>query len=273
MYLMLFFLTMVLPRKESIMSPKRFFQNFILSALLLSFFVLPQPVMGGTGVCGDRVTVASGDTLRKIADRCGTSVNALKLANEIKDVNAIKVGQVLLMPGALIDGTGGNDIYIVNHRDTLGLIAKMFKTTVSYLLKLNPTIKNANLIYAGQRLNVPETGITPQPTPTPKPTQPTPSGQTYIVKKGDTMYKIAALFKIPLTTLVKANPQVVNISKIYIGQKINIPAEVSTYIVVKGDTLKKIADRFGTTWQILLKLNPQIKNANLIYVGQIITLP
>lgn len=257
------------------MSTKKIFQLFVLIALLLSVFVLPQPVMGGTGVCGDRVTVASGDTLRKIADRCGTSVNALKLANEIKDINAIKVGQVLLMPGALIDGTGGFDIYIVNHRDSLGLIAKMFKTTVSYLLKLNPTIKNANLIYAGQRLNVPESGITPQPTatPSPTPTQPTPSGQTYTVKKGDTMNKIATYYKIPLTTLVKANPQVVNINKIYVGQKLNIPAEASTYIVVKGDTLKKIADRFGTTWQTLMKLNPQIKNANLIYVGQIITLP
>jgi peptidoglycan endopeptidase LytE len=257
------------------MSTKKIFQLFVLIALLLSVLVLPQPVMGGTGVCGDRVTVASGDTLRKIADRCGTSVNALKLANEIKDINAIKVGQVLLMPGALIDGTAGFDIYIVNHRDSLGLIAKMFKTTVSDLLKLNPTIKNANLIYAGQRLNVPESGITPQPsaTPTPTPTQPTPSGQTYTVKKGDTMYKIAAHFKIPLTTLVKANPQVVNINKIYIGQKLNIPAEASTYIVVKGDTLKKIADRFDTTWQTLMKLNPQIKNANLIYIGQIITLP
>lgn len=255
------------------MSFKKFFQLFILMVLLFSVFVFPQPVIGDTGNCGSSVTVVSGDTLRKIADRCGTSVNALKLANDIKDVNAIKVGQVLLMPGALIDGNGGYDIYIVNHRETLGLIARMFKTTVSHLLKLNPSITNTNLIYAGQRLNVPETGITPQPTPTPTPTQPTPSGQSYIVKKGDTMYKIAALFKIPLTTLVKANPQVVNISKIYIGQKINIPAEVSTYIVVKGDTLKKIADRFGTTWQTLMKLNPQIKNANLIYVGQIITLP
>lgn len=257
------------------MSRKKIFQMFILLVLFMSVLVLPQPVVGETGVCGSSVTVASGDTLSKIANRCGTSVNALKLANDIKDVNAIKVGQVLLMPGALIDGNGGYDIYIVNHRETLGLIAKMFKTTVSQLLKLNPDIKNANLIYAGQRLNVPESGITPQPTPTPTPTptQPTPSGQTYTVKKGDTMYKIAAHFKIPLTTLAKANPQVVNINKIYVGQKLNIPEVVSTYVVVKGDTLKKIADRFGTTWQKLMELNPQIKNANLIYVGQIITLP
>lgn len=248
------------------MSIKKIFQFFILLALLFGFFFLPQPVMGDSGVCVSSITVASGDTLQKIANRCGTSINAIKLANNIKDINAIQVGQVLLLPGALIDGTGSNDIYIVNHRDTLGLIAKLFKTTVSYLLNLNPSITNANLIYAGQRLNVPETGISPQPTPQ-------PSGQTYTVKKGDTMYKIAAHFKIPLSTLAKANPQVVNINRIYVGQKLNIPASSSYYVVVKGDTLKIIADRFGTTWETLMKLNPQIKNANLIYVGQIINLP
>ena len=165
--------------------------------------------------------VQKGDTLKKIADRFNTSVNALKLANNIKDVNNITVGQLILLPGALIDGSAGYDIYIVNHHDTLGLIAKMFKTTVSHLLKLNPSITNANLIFAGQRINVPENGIIPLPTPTP--TQPASSGQTYIVQKGDTLKKIADRYGTTWQTLMKLNPQIKNANLIYVGQIITLP--------------------------------------------------
>jgi LysM repeat protein len=247
---------------------------FLCSVILITMLASPNAVYAGSTPCGGSVTVASGDTLQKIANRCSTSVNALKLANNITDINSIKVGQVLLMPGALIKGSAGVDIYIVNHRDTLSQIARDFNTTLSNLLKLNPAITNPNLIYAGQRLNVPSLSVSPQPTPIPSPTTtpPATTGQIYIVQKGDTMNKIARRLGITLAALVKVNPQVTNINRIYVGQKLNIPDGVSVYIVVRGDTLKKIADRFGTTWQALWKLNPDIKNPNLIYVGQIIKL-
>jgi peptidoglycan endopeptidase LytE len=247
---------------------------FICSVMLFTMLASPSNALAGSTPCGGSVTVASGDTLQKIANRCSTSVNALKLANNITNVNSIKVGQVLVMPGALIKGNAGIDIYIVNHRDTLSQIARDFKTTLSNLLKLNPSITNPNLIFAGYRLNVPSLSTPPQPTPIPSPTTTPPptTGQIYIVQKGDTMSKIAKRLGISLTALVKANPQVTNINRIYVGQKLNIPDGVSVYIVVKGDTLKKIADRFGTTWQALWKLNPDIKNPNLIFVGQIIKL-
>jgi LysM repeat protein len=256
------------------MSNKKWFIMIICSVLLFTMLASPSSAHAGSTPCGGSVTVVSGDTLQKIANRCSTTVNALKLANNITNVNSIKVGQVLVMPGALIKGSAGVDIYIVNHRDTLGQIAKDFNTTLSNLLKLNPNITNPNLIYAGQRLNVPSLSTTPQPTPIPSPTTtpPATTGQIYIVQKGDTMSKIARRLGISLAELVKANPQVTNINRIYVGQKLNIPDGVSVYIVVKGDTLKKIADRFGTTWQALWKLNPDIKNPNLIYVGQIIKL-
>lgn len=225
-----------------------------------------EPVQAGSSPCGGSVTVVSGDTLHKIAVRCGTSVNALKLANELTDVNQINVGQVLLMPGALIKGSNNIDIYIVNHGDTLSEIGKMFNTTVSHLLTLNPSIKNTNLIYAGQRLNVPSPNAAPPEEPSEINTK------VYIVQKGDTMTKIASRLGITVSTLVNLNPQVKNINLIYVGQKLNLPDGISYYIVGSGDTLSKIASRFSTTWQALLRLNPDIKNANLIYVGQKIKL-
>lgn len=39
--------------------------------------------------------------------------------------------------------------------DTLSQLAKKYHTTVANLMKLNPSIKNPNLIYAGNKLNVP----------------------------------------------------------------------------------------------------------------------
>jgi spore coat assembly protein SafA len=250
------------------MSTKTIFQLLIVMAMLTASFVLPANAAAGSAVCGGNVTVVSGDTLRKIADRCGTTVSALKLANNLSNANLIYVGQVLVMPGALIKGSNNVDIYIVNHGDTLKTIAALFNTTLDTLLNLNPAITNANLIYAGQRLNVPTPGTVPPVTPPPPP----PGGQSYTVQKGDTMKKIAERYGISLDALIKANPQVTNINLIYVGQKLSIPGGVSVYVVVKGDTLRKIADRYGTTVEALLKLNPDIKNASLIYVGQVIKL-
>jgi LysM repeat protein len=233
-------------------------------SLLGMMLMSTVPVYAGSSPCGGSVTVASGDTLNKIAQRCGTSVKALKLANQLTNVNVITVGQVLLMPGALLKGSDNVDIYIVNHGDTLSEIAKLFNTTLAQLLALNPAIKNPNLIYAGQRVNVPSpSAVTP-------PEAPPINTKIYIVQRGDTMQKIATRLGISLLTLVKLNPQVTNINLIYPGQTLNIPDGISTYIVARGDTLKKIANRFGTTWQALMALNPEIRNANLIYVGQVI---
>lgn len=251
------------------MSAKTILQLAVIVAVLTASLSLPASAFAGSSACGGNVTVVSGDTLRKIADRCGTTVSALKLANNISNANLIYVGQVLLMPGAVIKGSNNVDIYIVNHNDTLKIVAALFNTTLDYLLKLNPTIKNADLIYAGQRLNVPTPGTVPPVTPPPPP--PT-NGQVYVVQKGDTMKKIAERFGISLDALVKMNPQVTNINLIYAGQKLNVPAGASVYVVAKGDTLKIIAGKFGTTVEALLKLNPDIKNANLIYVGQVIKL-
>ena len=44
--------------------------------------------------------------------------------------------------------------YIVRRGDTLTKIAKMYKTTVAELVKINPEIKNPNLIYVGQKIHI-----------------------------------------------------------------------------------------------------------------------
>ena len=46
---------------------------------------------------------------------------------------------------------------------------------------------------------------------------------TYIVRSGDSMWKIAVKHEIGLSELAKANPQIKNLALIYPGQKITIP--------------------------------------------------
>lgn len=47
---------------------------------------------------------------------------------------------------------------------------------------------------------------------------------THTVASGDSMWKIAVKYKVGISEIIKANPQIKNPSLIYPGQKINIPA-------------------------------------------------
>ncbi len=246
------------------MNTKKIFQLFILVAMLFGSFATTTSAFAAG--CGTGVTVVSGDTLRKIAERCGTTVSALRLANpEIGNGNLIYPGQALLLPGAILGTDGGYLVYVVARGDTVKALAARFQSTVDSILASNPAITNVNLIYEGQRLT-----IYTQPVVTPPPPPPS-SGQIYYVQKGDTLRKIAAKFNTSVDLILQLN-SITNPNVIYVGQAITLPAFISTYIVQKGDTLKIIANKYGTTVEKLLGLNPNIKNANLIYVGQIITL-
>lgn len=248
------------------MNAKKSIQFFVLVAVVLSAFATTSSAFAAG--CGSSVTVVRGDTLRKIAERCGTTVSALRRANpEIGSGDLIFPNQVLQLPGTILGSDGGYFIYIIARGDTLKGLATRFATSVDALLTANKEITNPNVIYEGQRLIVYVAPTTPPPT-----TPPPVSGQTYYVKKGDTLRKIAAKFNTTVEAILKVNPSITNQNLIYVGQAITLPGGLSTYIVQKGDTLRIIANRFGTTVERLLGLNPNIKNPNLIYVGQVITL-
>jgi LysM repeat protein len=243
------------------MNAKKFLQLFVLAAILLASFASTSSAFAAG--CGTSVSVTSGDTLLKIANRCETTVSALRRANpEIGSGNLIFPGQVLQLPGAILGTDGWNLVDVVSREDTLKSLAARFGTTEQALSSANPEIASANLIYEGQRLKVYVSAPPPPPPP--------PSGQTYYVQKGDTLRKIASKFSTTMDAILRANPQISNPNVIYVGQAITIPAGVATYVVQRGDTLRIIANRFGTTVDNLLRLNPDIKNANRIYVGQVI---
>jgi LysM repeat protein len=246
---------------EVSMNTKKVFQFLVLVSMLVTSFATTTAAFAAG--CGSSVTVVRGDTVGKIAQRCGTTISALKRANlELGGGNLIYPGQVLRMPGAILPVDNGNIIYIIARGDTLKGLAARFDVTVDALLAANPDITNANVIYEGERLIVNQNSV-------PNPPPPPPAGQTYYVQRGDTLKKIAARFGTTVDAILQLN-NIANPNLIYVGQALTLPAGTTSYIVQRGDTLRIIANKFGRTVDGLLSVNPKIKNPNLIYVGQVI---
>lgn len=92
-------------------------------------------------------TVRSGDSFWSISHKYGMNMYALA-ANNGFNINAvIHPGQVLRVNG----GASQSRVYYVKSGDNLSVIANRLGTTVSHLQSVNH-IRNANLIYPGQRL-------------------------------------------------------------------------------------------------------------------------
>jgi putative chitinase len=79
---------------------------------------------------------------------------AIAQANAIWNVNYIRAGQVLLIPGWQQAPVPAPGYYIVQPGNTLGAIAWRFGSTVWAIAQANG-IWNPNLIYVGQRLYIP----------------------------------------------------------------------------------------------------------------------
>lgn len=116
----------------------------------------------------------------------------------------------------------------------------------------------------------------PQPTPVP------PCEITFVdytVKKGDTLSAIAKKYNTTVEAIMRANPQIKDANKIYVGQVIQIPVktmQTSTsatssekvyHTVQRGETLSGIAKKYNTNYLKIAALNG-IVNPNRIYVGQ-----
>ena len=154
--------------------------------------------------------------------------------------------------------------YIVKPGDTLSQIAIKYGTTVSEIARLNE-IRNVNLIYPGQVLEIVTNSNNPQ----------TNVGEIiYTIKRGDTLWGISKKYGVSIQNLINWN-NIKNPNLIYTGNTLKIYTNYGNsnedikYTIQRGDTLSQIALRFGTTVKRLAQING-IQNPNLIYAGQII---
>ena len=192
-------------------------------------------------------TVKKGDTLYSIAKKLNVDMAELKNINNLVS-NLISVGQNLIIP--VPDTT---EEYIVKKGDTLYSIAQKFNTTVDNLKSINKQITDNLSI--GQIIKLPE-NIKEDLT------------NSYIVKKGDTLYSIAQKFDTTVDNLIATN----NLTNpnLSIGQIIKLDNS-KIYTVLKDDTLYSIAKKFNTSINEIMDLNNL--ESIILSIGQKLLIP
>ncbi|MGC8786145.1 MAG: LysM peptidoglycan-binding domain-containing protein [Anaerolineae bacterium] len=168
----------------------------------------PTAVPPPAGV-GFPYVVQWGDTVYSIARRFGLPPEAIIRANNLVNPNLIRVGQVLIIP-AMPAPPPGPTMYVVQPGDNLYRISLKFKVPIEAIIAVNGIV-NPWYICAGQVLIIP-TGAPPVP----------PAARTYIVQRGDTVWSIAAMFRVTPWAIISLN-NLVNPNLIFVGQPLLIP--------------------------------------------------
>ncbi|MDD5936160.1 MAG: LysM peptidoglycan-binding domain-containing protein [Clostridiales bacterium] len=92
------------------------------------------------------------------------------------------------------------------------------------------------------------------------------NGIIYVIKPGDTLYKISQRYGIPTAKLLRANPNM-NIYNLRIGDKIciptggnvtldQIPEQTNYYTVGESESIKTVMERTNMKFAELVSLNP-----------------
>ncbi|MCM1038186.1 MAG: LysM peptidoglycan-binding domain-containing protein [Ruminococcus sp.] len=105
---------------------------------------------GGAGSDTMEYVVRAGDTLWLLAQRFGTTVDAIKRLNGLNG-NELSIGQILQIPAG--GGSSSYFEYTVRSGDTLWLLAQRFGTTVDAIKNLNGL--GGNALSIGQVLRIP----------------------------------------------------------------------------------------------------------------------
>lgn len=156
-------------------------------------------------------------------------------------VDSTTVGEATATPSGLVTptafsnvDTSGSCTHTVQSGDTLYRIAVKYDITVVQLREANPQL-NGDIIQPGDELKIP--GCKPtsgessgsgavQPTAEPAvPATALPAGsQTYVVKRGDTLYTISLKFGVSMDAIQTAN-NLSNPNRINPGQELVIPGK------------------------------------------------
>jgi len=108
-------------------------------------------------------------------------------------------------------------IHIVKAGETLYTLAKKYGLELAKLLAANPDIPDPNNLAVGQKVKIP---LSPKPS-----VQPVgPVQHVHKVVQGDTLWKLAKQWNVPLADLIKANPHLKNPNVLMTGETVFIPA-------------------------------------------------
>ena len=215
-------------------------------------------------------TVQKGDTLYSIARKYNTTASEIKKLNYFTNDN-LSIGQVIRIPEMF---TKEEDMvmpiytnYIVKKGDNLYDIANKYNVSIDVIRKDNGLTNN--LLQIGQvlRIRTPEEESIVFEECFGPDYNPVNTNINYVVKKGDSLYKIANTYNTSVSAIQKLNDlKSINLE---IGQVLKIPNNDSsnnTYIVKSGDSLWSIAKKFNTSVDSIKSKN-NLKT-NLLNIGQ-----
>lgn len=211
-----------------------------------------SPVMA-QNECGQEYIVARGDSLSKIARRCGTTLSALLNANpEITTPDRIKVGQRIALEKSIPDGP---------------------------VLNISP-----QAVVPGSEIEIQVEGFPARSSirflMAPEPESGEPEYELIQTVRTDANGSAAIQVVIPEASgegeawLVAAALR----SRAGQGKTLTKKLDVSSqtevvHVVQRGERLSRIANRYGTNVTSIMKKNEAIENPHRIFVGQVIAIP
>ena len=170
--------------------------------------------------------VQRGDSLWDIADQFSMSVAELKRSNGLKS-HHIYPGQRLLIRSQRLPTRSSSGVeYVVRRGDSLSKIAARFSMSVTELKRINGL--RSNNIYPGQRLRTRSYTV--------QSSRSRPSSgyveMDYVVRRGDSLSKIAAQYSMDLTDLKRSNG--IRSDRIYVGQRLKIRTRLTKITMDNG---------------------------------------
>ena len=155
-------------------------------------------------------TVKKGDTLYSIARAFNVTVDEIITLNRLNSIG-LSIGQQLLIPENGIQIIGVVD-YTIKPGDSLWKIANRCGATVDDIVKLNNL--DSTIIYPGQIIKLSEPCAAKQNYE---------EYETYIVKRGDTLYSISKMFNTTPSLIKELNN--LNTDLLQINQMLILPKE------------------------------------------------
>ena len=224
--------------------------------------------------------VARGETLASIAEQYGVTIAQLREWNDLKN-DRIMAGQRLTVDGSKkkkTDNGNNNDkpkTHTVKSGETLSKIAEKYGVTISQLREWN-NLKDDN-IRVGDKLSISGKATSSASSSN------SDNKQTYTVRRGDTLDKIAHSFGVTVDEIKEWNN--IKGNNINAGQKLTIYSDKSTgknssskdtpkkktHTVKSGETLGKIAEKYGVGLSKLKKANGL--KSDKISIGQKLIIP
>lgn len=216
--------------------------------------------MGPECPFGRIYTVIAGDTIYGIAQKFEISPGAILDVNPGLTPENLQIGQKICLP---IPECPMGKIITVQAGDTIYSLARRYGFSVAQLLEANPGI-DPDMLFIGQKICLP------------KEVEDCADGQIYVIKSGDTIYRIARRLGFSVDQILEANPGL-DPDSLFVGQKICLPIDGEVcpgqvYKIQAGDNFYQLAQKFKVSVEAIVAANPGV-NPNALQIGQEVCIP